>query len=90
LGFANVRVDWTYSRTQNAGAEVIGDRLQMKLNVIRQVTNQPLHTRPFFQQPSGIRREAMGETAGIRETPPFRGARQIFSRLESIETNNDA
>jgi hypothetical protein len=70
LDFANIRVDRTYSRTQNAGAKVIGNRLEMKLNVIRQLTNQPLHKRPFFQQPSGIRREAMGETAGIRETPP--------------------
>jgi hypothetical protein len=32
----------------------------------------------------------MGETAGIRETPPSLGARQLFPRLESIETNNDA
>ena len=49
---------------------MIGDRLQMKLNVIRKVTIQPPHKRPFFQQPSGIRREAMGETAGIRKLPP--------------------
>jgi hypothetical protein len=90
LDFANVRVDRSYPRTQDAGAEVIGDRLQMKLNVNRQVTNQPPHRRSFFQQPSGIRREAMGETAGIRETPPSLGVRQIFPRLESIETNNDA
>jgi len=69
---------------------VIGDRLQMKLKINRQVTNQPPHKRPFFQQPSGVRREAMGETAGIRETPPSFGARQLFPRLESIETNNDA
>jgi hypothetical protein len=69
---------------------VIGGRLQMKLDVNRQTKNQPPQKRPFFQQPSGIRREAMGEKASIRETPPSRGARQIFSRLESIETNNDA
>ncbi len=68
----------------------MGDRLQMKFDVNRQATNQPPHERPFFEQPSGIRREAMSETAGIRETPPFRGARQIFPHLESIETNNDA
>jgi len=61
----------------------------MKLNVNRQVTNQPPHKRSFFQQPSGIRREAMGETAGTRKIPPFRGARQIFPLPESIETNND-
>jgi hypothetical protein len=90
LDFANVRVDRSYPRTQDAGAEVIGDRPQMKLDVNRQATNQPPHKRPFFQQPSGVRREAMGEKASIRETPPSRGARQIFSRLESIETNNDA
>ncbi|HEY9156520.1 MAG TPA: hypothetical protein VIO10_01095 [Candidatus Binatus sp.] len=69
---------------------MIGDRLQMKLNVNRQVKNQPPHERPFFEQPSGIRREAMSETASTRETPPFRGARQIFPRLESVETNNHA
>ena len=69
---------------------MIGERLQMKLDVNRRAKNQPPHKRPFFQQPSGIRREAMGEKASIRETPPFRGARQLFSRLESIETNNDA
>jgi len=69
---------------------VIGDRLQMKLDVNRQAKNQPPCKRSFFQQPSGIRREAMGEKASIRETPPFRGARQIFSRLDSIETKNYA
>jgi hypothetical protein len=26
--------------------------------------------RSFFQQPSGVSRAAMGETAGIGETPP--------------------
>jgi len=62
----------------------------MKLDVNRQTKNQPPQKRPFFQQPSGIRREAMGEKASIRETSPSRGARQIFSRRESIETNNDA
>ncbi|MGA7621881.1 MAG: hypothetical protein WBV99_21105 [Candidatus Binatus sp.] len=90
LDFANVRVDRTHLRNEDAEDELIGDRLQMKLNVNRQATNQPPHKRPFFQQPSGVRREAMGETAGIRETPPSLGARQLFPRLESIETNNDA
>ena len=40
LAFANVRVDRSDPRTQDAGAEVIGDRLQMKLDVNRQATNQ--------------------------------------------------
>jgi len=70
LDFANVRVDWSYSRTQDTGAEVIGDRLQMKFDVNRQATNQLSHKRPFFQEPSDVRREVMGKTAGIRETPP--------------------
>ncbi|MGA9740544.1 MAG: hypothetical protein WBQ33_08805 [Candidatus Binatus sp.] len=90
LDFANVRVDRSYPRTEDAGAEVTGVNLQMKLKINRHVTNQPPHQRRFFQQPSGVRREAMGETAGIRETPPSLGARQLFPRLESIETNNDA
>jgi hypothetical protein len=49
---------------------VIGDRLQMKLDVNRQASNQPPQKRPFLQQPSGIRREVICETAGTRETPP--------------------
>lgn len=69
---------------------MIGDPLQMKLDVNGQMTIQPPHKGPFFQQPSGIRREVICETAGTREIPPSLGARQIFLRLESIETNNDA
>ncbi len=69
---------------------MIGERLQMKLDVNREAKNLPPHKRPFFQQPSGVRREAMGEKASIRGTPPSRGARQLFSRLESVERNDNA
>jgi hypothetical protein len=51
---------------------------QMNEDVNRQVSNQLPQKQSFFQLPSGVRREVMGEKAGIRETPPSLGARHFF------------
>jgi hypothetical protein len=47
----------------------------------------------FFHEPSGARREVIGETAGIGETPPSLDARQLFgwrstSRLAAVRITN--
>jgi hypothetical protein len=51
---------------------VIGNSRQVKIDVDRHSTNQPPQNRSLFQQPSGIRREAMSKTPAIRETSPSR------------------
>jgi hypothetical protein len=59
----------------------------MNQDANRERSNQLPQKQSFFQQPSGVRRKVMGEKAGIRETPPSLGARQLF-RASTVELSN--